>query len=251
MRYFSRIRLDIDHPRAIEALHAVKSGDVYRDHQWLWRFFSNTADMSRDFVFRRMDPQGQHEHPVYYVVSRRMPVTPHAAWIVDGREYAPRFQEGDGFSFELRVNPVITRDGHRHDIVMDGKTAIARESGHNAWKDLAAEQQAEITDQGYQFVQQRIATWLIGENDRPGFASRNGFSLKGQGRDHSIGLRTNAYCRHRLPDKDRNGRPAWFTSIDLSGVLVVTDVERFQKSLYEGVGHAKAFGCGLLLIRRI
>jgi CRISPR system Cascade subunit CasE len=38
---------------------------------------------------------------------------------------------------------------------------------------------------------------------------------------------------------------------DFSGVLTVADPEIFVKSLYNGIGAARAFGCGLMLVRRI
>jgi len=41
-----------------------------------------------------------------------------------------------------------------------------------------------------------------------------------------------------------------FSTVDFSGELVVTDTERFANALLGGVGRAKAFGCGLLLVRR-
>jgi len=40
-----------------------------------------------------------------------------------------------------------------------------------------------------------------------------------------------------------------FTTVDLPRELVVTDAERFAITLASGIGRAKAFGCGLLLVR--
>jgi hypothetical protein len=40
-----------------------------------------------------------------------------------------------------------------------------------------------------------------------------------------------------------------FSTVDLTGELVVTDAERFATTLASGIGRAKAFGCGLLLVR--
>jgi CRISPR system Cascade subunit CasE len=39
--------------------------------------------------------------------------------------------------------------------------------------------------------------------------------------------------------------------LDLEGVLVVSDPARFCHCLAQGFGRAKAFGCGLMLIRRV
>lgn len=251
MRYFSRIRLDVSHPRAAEALQAAHIADAYRDHQWLWRFFSTNQPKPRDFVFRRMDPEGADRHPIYYVVSKHPPVTQHPAWTVESREYSPKITAGERFSFELRANPVVTRGGQRHDVVMDGKTASARRAGHTTWTELEAAKQTEITELGYAYIHQQISVWLDGSDKQPGFALRHGFSIARSIGGDQPALRADAYRRHRLADKDSGARRAWFTSIDLSGDLVVTDETLFRSALYDGVGHAKAFGCGLLLIRRM
>ena len=40
-----------------------------------------------------------------------------------------------------------------------------------------------------------------------------------------------------------------FSTVDFSGQLTVTDPQAFQAALLNGVGSAKAFGCGLFLVR--
>jgi CRISPR system Cascade subunit CasE len=40
------------------------------------------------------------------------------------------------------------------------------------------------------------------------------------------------------------------STVDFTGLLTVTDPERFQNALYRGIGPAKSFGCGLMLVRR-
>ena len=42
-----------------------------------------------------------------------------------------------------------------------------------------------------------------------------------------------------------------FSSVDFSGELSVLDADLFSGALTRGVGHANAFGCGLLLVRRL
>ena len=46
-------------------------------------------------------------------------------------------------------------------------------------------------------------------------------------------------------------RKLQFTTVDFSGQLAVTDPLAFVAALGSGIGRAKAFGCGLLLIRRV
>jgi CRISPR system Cascade subunit CasE len=38
---------------------------------------------------------------------------------------------------------------------------------------------------------------------------------------------------------------------DFEGKLKIVDADRFKKELFQGVRSAKAFGCGLMLVKRI
>ena len=40
-------------------------------------------------------------------------------------------------------------------------------------------------------------------------------------------------------------------TVDFEGILEVADPARLLDALIQGVGHAEAFGCGLMLVRRI
>jgi CRISPR system Cascade subunit CasE len=61
-------------------------------------------------------------------------------------------------------------------------------------------------------------------------------------------LQNSAYQWHALPEK---GKHAGFSSVDFTGELQITDVENFENALFNGIGRSKAFGCGLLMIRRV
>ena len=41
------------------------------------------------------------------------------------------------------------------------------------------------------------------------------------------------------------------STLDFSGLLTVTAPEKFLSALYGGIGPAKGFGCGLLLVKRV
>ena len=58
------------------------------------------------------------------------------------------------------------------------------------------------------------------------------------------------YRRHRHY-KARGKRLIEYSTLDFAGILEVTDPERFQNTLFNGIGPAKGFGCGLLLVRRV
>lgn len=71
-------------------------------------------------------------------------------------------------------------------------------------------------------------------------ADRLGFSLE---RSAVLGV-----AQHRFRKSSQLVR---YTSVDYAGVLKVGDPERFLETLKRGVGHAKSFGCGLLLVRPV
>lgn len=248
--YFSRITLDRRNPK--EALEGafryghktyLPDAGVLDDHEWLWSFFPHDPDAKRDFVFRKLDASKDHGLG-FYMVSARKPASPHPAWQVETRAYDPQIEVGQRLHFDLRANPVVTRDGVRHDVVMDEKTRLAREAGASSWRDLARGRRPEAIRPTYAFIHERVLAWLDG-NAQSGFAARKGFRIARDDQDQPM-LRVDAYQRHRLPRKAKN---AGFTSVDLSGDLVVTDTTLFRSALLHGIGHEKVFGCGLLLVK--
>ena len=60
-------------------------------------------------------------------------------------------------------------------------------------------------------------------------------------------LQVDAYKQSKAGKRDHNIR---FSAVDFAGELIVSNPELFQIALLNGIGHAKAFGCGLLLVRR-
>jgi len=54
------------------------------------------------------------------------------------------------------------------------------------------------------------------------------------------------YAQHR----GKRGQIS-ISTVDFAGQLTVTDPVALKQALFDGIGHAKAFGCGLLLVRRV
>lgn len=74
--------------------------------------------------------------------------------------------------------------------------------------------------------------------------------LAQQGAQHGFDLAAltlKGYQPVRLP---RAGRAATIGVFDVAGVLTVRAPEDFLLKLTQGLGRSKAFGCGLMLIRR-
>lgn len=225
--HFSLITASEGH--GLTAAHERADGP-YADHQWLWRWFPADAGTRRDFLFRRQEGDGP---PRFYVVSERAPLPGLGAWEARTRAYAPQLEPGEVLHFELRANPTVRhdRDGKssRHDVVMEAKKKLLAERGLKKWAEWTGDRPAL---QGV--IHDACAHWL----ERRG--QTGGFALD---RDS---LRVEAHEQHR---EKRDGALR-FTSVDLAGRLTVTDPAAFGQVLLRGLGQAKAFGCGLMLVRR-
>jgi CRISPR system Cascade subunit CasE len=79
---------------------------------------------------------------------------------------------------------------------------------------------------------------------------RHGFNLAVDEYDQCK-LQNSAYRWHALTKKADKGEKPGFSSVDFTGELEVGDPNLFIDVLYNGVGPAKAFGCGLMLVKRI
>ncbi|MBM2622927.1 type I-E CRISPR-associated protein Cas6/Cse3/CasE [Actinoplanes sp. LDG1-06] len=137
-----------------------------------------------------------------------------SAW--DTREYDPllaTLQPGQRWAFRLTANP--THSGR--------KTADAKETqrfGH-----LRENEQQD---------------WLLQR------AARNGFTVATQ-RDGRPNLRL--HQRQTLSFK-RGAYPVTLTTATFDGILEITDKDQFRAALSSGIGHAKAYGCGLLTLAK-
>ena len=91
-------------------------------------------------------------------------------------------------------------------------------------------------------VDDALEKWMIRQGER------HGFSLA-KDDNNQYKLQNSAYRWHSI--KADKGIKSGFSSVDFLGDLEITDVAKFTKALFGGVGRAKAFGCGLMLVRRI
>jgi len=81
-------------------------------------------------------------------------------------------------------------------------------------------------------------------------AGNNGFSIMKNGGGEAK-LKSCAYQWHVLPKKSAKGAKSGFSSVDFMGDLKIMNVEATKRALFKGIGRSKAFGCGLLLVKRI
>jgi CRISPR system Cascade subunit CasE len=92
-------------------------------------------------------------------------------------------------------------------------------------------------------VDKALEKWMVLQGERNGFLiCRDKY---GQSK-----LQSSGYLWHSLGEKDKKAKKPGFSSVDFTGELEVTDVVKFMDALFNGIGPAKAFGCGLLMVRR-
>lgn len=225
--YFSKVSIN---PASVDInkLASQVCADSYKEHQQLWNLFDPDPSAKRDFLFRREQLNGW---PVYYVVSRRKPESPQTIWTVEHKEYQPKIHTGQQLAFRLRVNPVVTHTSEqgkkqRHDVVMNLKKQMDYQRQNK--KDRPHE---------IQLVQQAGIDWLEKRAVTAGFRFQK----------YAVGV--DAYVQHKS-FKTRQKNPIRYSTLDYEGLLTVADDKLFTQALFDGMGPAKAFGCGLLLIRR-
>ncbi|MBA1262334.1 type I-E CRISPR-associated protein Cas6/Cse3/CasE [Stutzerimonas stutzeri] len=218
MRYhFSRVRL-LARPSQSDWLRDLaRHGEPYRDHALIWKLFPGDG-LERDFVFRRMD-----DEQTYYVVSARPPQQESGLFQIDSKPYLPQLEANDYLRFDLRANPVVSRRepgarSQRHDVLMDAKRRLP------AGESLGEAQEKAGRD------------WVLARAEHWGLMIEPGSLLQ------------DGYRQHRLK---RKGHIIEYSSLDYQGVARVVDPERLRTALLDGVGHAKGFGCGLLLAKRL
>ena len=164
----------------------------------------------------------------FYLLGPR-PVETSPFFTVETKPYMPQFAPGDMLAFELRVNPTVARRSGearrsaRSDVVMD--RLRAQEASGATRETRAARRDAA--------AHEAVRDWLARIGERDGFVLH--------------ALRLDSY---RVESVARRGGAARFGVCDLGGVLEVTDGEAFRARVLTGFGRAKAFGCGLMLLRR-
>ena len=190
-------------------------------HRLVWAIFADTPDRQRDFLWREEAP-GR-----FMALSARPPEPVPDLFDVDFKPFEPALAHGDRLGFTLRANPVVSRvatpgqRGKRHDVVMD----VLR---HVPEQDRAAAR--------FEIATQAGLAWLTRQGAVHGFAP-----------DH-VGV--DGYETVRVP-RDEGRKPVQFSQLEFTGTLTVTDPAVFLSALATGFGRARAFGCGLMLVRRI
>ena len=224
--FFSKMTLDRE--AAISGRFRDLVTGPYQVHEVIWDLFADHPDRKRDFLYRA---ELTGRDPVVYLLSAREPVYEGNVWSILSKPFHPVLREGDLLSFRIRVNPVVTktepdperkRIRHRHDVIMDAKRRLNETNLSFAMSDL---------------VQQESVRWLSQRGENGGFSICEDRVIVG-------GYRKMQFSQGRKKNTIS------ISVVDCDGVLRVTDPDLFLQMLCNGLGPAKGFGCGLMMVKR-
>ena len=233
MTYLTRARLNLRASAgALASLLCPRDADTALDvhHRLIWSLFP-VGGRSRDFLWRAT------QRTEFLVLSQRRPCRNELFEPLEVKPFAPDLEVGDRLRFTLRVNAtkhrIARRTGsgrpasHRTDIVTDALLTLREQSRH-------IDERGRVPDTERRATGKAVATqWLARQGERSGFGVET--------------VDVESWLRRHLRRPGR--QDAIIGILNLTGVVRVTDVEAFIARLRNGFGRARAFGCGLMLIR--
>lgn len=201
------------------ALNWHLAAKPYEWHRALWRLFPNrpaesrrSQDAARDGFLFRVERMETGRGARLLVLSD---ISPHD--IADGiqvvrttTDFTPTFPAGHGLTFKLTANPV--------------KTIVDKDGRVNAKGET-----------------KKCRVPLIKEEQQRDWLSRH---LDG------IAILDQLDIRQEQPVYFRKDGVGKIVPVTFEGRITVTDGQRLAEVMRNGIGPAKAFGCGLLLVRR-
>lgn len=212
MSFVSRISCE----SAVIAKHGVVS--IYDWHKELWKLFPDMPDVRREYLFRIDRDESEVKCTV---LSKHQPIRPdwcpESNWL--SRTIDPEYLSKREYLFKMYVNP--TRSTRKNS---DGTAREKKNARHEAILKMP-----------------ELREWIARK------AEQNGFRLL----EHPE-LEISPPIMHRL-EKEKKGNECRGTifGVDFKGALEVADKELFQKAVEEGVGKARRFGFGLLILKPI
>ncbi|RJP92403.1 MAG: type I-E CRISPR-associated protein Cas6/Cse3/CasE [Desulfobacteraceae bacterium] len=210
----------------------ARTHDIFDNYAWhkrLWECYPDAPDAKRDFL-TRIDPlEGAFR---IWMLAGRKPQ--HPVWCPpEGfalKEIAPSFLSHRFYAFDLKANPVKT-------IVQrgpNGETLIHPNAKRKHGKRVPLVKHDELR------------AWLIRKGEVRCRDKDTGLNIPGGFRIlEEMPLEISPMVESHFRKKGQYG---YHGGVQFRGTLEVTDPENFIKTYQSGIGSAKGFGFGLLLL---
>lgn len=213
----------------VEEVACLKIRDSYGWHQKLWECFPDIPEEKRSFLTRIDVLDGSVRA---WLLSERKPARP--VWCSDNlfslREVAPSFLSHRYYAFDLRANPtkaIVQRNS-------DGSPKF-KLNFDDSYKFREDGKPKRVSGKRIPIVQkEELRSWI----DKKG--SEAGFRII-EDSHFEIG----PPIEYHFEKRDITG---YHSGVQFRGILEVTDSVEFAQAYAKGIGSAKAFGFGLLLL---
>lgn len=223
MSWLARMEVDAEIARAEGFI------DNYAWHKGLWGCFPGMPDAGRDFLTRIDSLEGAFR---VWILAQNKPACP--AWCPSddfaAKEIAPSFLSHRYYAFDLRANPVKTlvRRGP------NGETLFRANGKRKPGKRVPLVKPDELK------------AWLIRKGNSRCRDRNTGQDIPGgfrivEEKPFEISPMAESHFR-------KKGQAAFHGGVQFRGVLEVTDRQQFIETYHAGIGSAKGFGFGLLLL---
>lgn len=191
------------------------SGEHFRNpyevHRALWAVFPESSDQARDFLFR-IEQSSIRQVQVLMQSQRQPEIATVATRLLASKAFELNLTERSQLRFLLTANPVKT---------------IADEQGRHGNK-------GEV---------KKCRVPLIREEEQVAWLKRK---LNGAALVSLVDVEKQLPLHFR-----KDGKSGKIQSYVFKGILQPTNSSILKTLLQQGIGPAKAFGCGLLLVRRL
>jgi CRISPR system Cascade subunit CasE len=221
-------RLEVD----AETARSERIFDSYAWHKRLWECYPDLPEARRDFLTRIDALEGAFR---LWILAGRKPVRP--LWCpLEGfalKEIAPSFLSHRYYAFDLRANPVKT-------IVQRGP------AGETLFRPGGKRKNGKRVPL---VKPEELRAWLIRKgrarcrDQNTGLDVPGGFQIVEE-KPLEISPMVESHFR-------KENHSGYHGGVQFRGILEVTDTERFIETYHAGIGGAKSFGFGLLLLAPI
>jgi len=190
----------------------------YQFHQALWKLFPGYENAERDFLFRveqfqsGVGAQVLLQSAIRPVGNEQTPLL-----LAQPREFVLNVPNGQSLRFRLRANPIKTiKDNSKGTVEKKGKTFT-----------------------------KTVRVPLLHEDQQQAWLERK---LQDFAQLETLVVQPEPITYFRKAKESRSGK---IQTVLFDGIMTVTDPTEFESQVFQGIGPAKAFGCGLLSIARI